>query len=331
MPVYPSQEFLFQRIKELLPAHASLVDTVAEVLHLSTDSAYRRIRGETPLVLDEARSLCVHFRLSLDQLLEVQNNSVMFRHTRINAVTYNYEQFLEGLQQQLQFIGGCKYKEIIYCSKDMPIFHNFYFTPLIAFRYFFWMKTIIQDPGFTDKEFTIDCLPPEIESLSRELTRAYAKLPSTEIWNTECINAIISQIEFYRDSGHFASAKEIKLVYDSLEETLVHLKNQVEFASKYLPDETPDNRKKNYKFYYNRVVLGDNIILVTMDQTKSVFLNYDALNYLTTNDELFCGSCYNDLQNLMKKGSIISGTSEKQRNIFFGILQGKIADRKRHL
>jgi len=52
MPDYQSQEFLFQRIKELLPPHAPLVDSVANILHVSSDSAYRRIRGETPLVLD---------------------------------------------------------------------------------------------------------------------------------------------------------------------------------------------------------------------------------------------------------------------------------------
>ena len=49
MPEFQSQEFLFHRIKELLPPHASLVDTVAEILHISSDSAYRRIRGETPV------------------------------------------------------------------------------------------------------------------------------------------------------------------------------------------------------------------------------------------------------------------------------------------
>ncbi len=53
MPDYQSQEFLFQRIKELLPPHTTLVDSVAETLHISSDSAYRRIRGETPVVLDE--------------------------------------------------------------------------------------------------------------------------------------------------------------------------------------------------------------------------------------------------------------------------------------
>jgi hypothetical protein len=331
MSDHQSQEFLFQRVRELLPIHASLVDSVADILNVSSDSAYSRIRGETPLVLEEARGLCNHFKLSLDQLLQVRNNSTMFQHARINTATYSYEQFLRDLLTQLQYISGFMQKEIIYCSKDMPIFHNFYYTPLISFRYFFWMKTILQHPDFSEREFTIDCVPSAIEELSRDLTAAYTRIPSTEIWNTECINAIISQIEFYKDAGHFASARDIRIVYDSLEATYVHLKNQVEYATKYIPDENPDNRKKNFQFYYNRVVLGDNIIMVVADQSKSVFLNYDALNYLTTRDEAFCNSCYSDLKNLVKKGSIISGTSEKQRNIFFGILLTKISDRKKKL
>jgi len=331
MSDHQSQEFLFQRIRELLPTHASLVDSVADILHVSSDSAYRRIRGETPLVLEEARELCIHFKISLDQLLQVRNNSTLFQHARINTATYSYEQFLKDLLLQLQHIGEFMHKEIIYCSKDMPIFHNFYYTPLIAFRYFFWMKTILQHPDFSEREFTIDCVPPGIEELSRELTKVYTRLPSTEIWNTECINAIISQVEFYKDAGHFSSAADIRNVYDSLEATYVHLKNQVEYATKHMPDENPDNRKRNLQFFYNRVVLGDNIIMVVTDASKTVFLNYDALNYLTTHDESFCESCYSDLKNLMKKGTIISGTSEKQRNIFFKILLAKIADRKKKL
>src|SRR5690348_4615528 len=108
-----SQEFLFQRIRELLPTHASLVDSVADILHVSSDSAYRRIRGETPLVLEEACELCIHFRISLDQLLQVRNNSTLFQHARINTATYSYEQFLKDLLSQLQHINSFMQKEIV--------------------------------------------------------------------------------------------------------------------------------------------------------------------------------------------------------------------------
>jgi len=331
MPNYQSQEFLFQRIKEILPPHVSLVDVVAEILHISSDSSYRRIRGETPVVLDEAKELCNHYKLSLDHILNVKTGSTLFQSVRVNTHNYNYEMYMMELKKLVQYIGSFLHKEIIYRSKDMPVFHNFYYKPLIAFRYFFWMKTIIQHPDFADREFELDCVSPEIEKLSRELTMEYNKVPSTEIWNTEGVNVAINQIEFYKDSGYFSSASEIKVVYEALEASLIHLKNEVEFGCKFMPEENPQSKKENFRFFYNRVMLGETTVMVVTDRVKTVFINYDALNYISTRDELFCNPYYDDLQNLMKKSTIISQTSEKQRNIFFGIMLGKIADRKKYI
>jgi hypothetical protein len=331
MPDYQSQEFLFQRIKELLPPHASLVDTVASILHVSSDSAYRRIRGETPVVLDEARTLCSHFKLSLDNILNVKSGSTLFQNIRVNTNNYKYELYLQDLIKQLQYIGSFIHKEIIYVSKDVPLFHNFYYKPLIAFRYFFWMKNVIQHPDFVDRDFELNCISPEIEKLSRDLLTEYNKLPSTEIWNTECINAVITQIDFYRDSGYFVSAADIKTIYDSLEETFNHLRTVVEYGCKFMPEENPDSKKTNFKFFYNRAMLGDNTIMIVTDRLKTAFLNYDGLNYIQTRDESFCNPLYEDLQNQMKRATLISQTSERQRNIFFGIMLNKIADRKKHL
>jgi hypothetical protein len=331
MADYLSQEFLFQRIKEILPPHASLVDTVAALLHVSNDSAYRRIRGETPLVLDEARELCQHFKLSLDQVLHVQGGGVLFQNYRINLKNYSYEKYLSELTKQVEYIGSFIHKEVIYLTKDVPLFHSFYYAPLIAFRYFFWMKTIIKHPDFQNQKFDLSFLSPDIEKLSLDLSRAYTKIPSAEIWNTECINSPISQIEFYKDSGHFNSSSDIKQIYESLEATLLHLKNQVEYGSKFMPEENPENKKTNFSFFYNRIMLGDNTVLVVTDRVKSVFLNYDVLNYMVTRDENFANPFYEDMNILMKKSTLISQTSEKQRNIFFGIMLKKITDRIRSL
>jgi hypothetical protein len=40
-----------------------------------------------------------------------------------------------------------------------------------------------------------------------------------------------------------------------LEETLNHLKNEVEFGSKFMPEETRELKKNNFTFYFNRVLL----------------------------------------------------------------------------
>jgi hypothetical protein len=331
MPLNQAQEFLFQRIKEILPPSVSLTDAVSEILHVSSDSAYRRIRNETPLVLEEAKQLCEHFHLSLDQVLHIRSNSILFENVRINNEQYSYEKYLADLIKMVQYINSCKQKEIIYLTKDVPLFHNFYFKPLIAFRYFFWMKAILQHPDYSTRAIDLNGVSPEIETMSRQLAKGYTELPSAEIWNTECINSAISQIEFYKDSGLFSSAADIRAVYQALEETIMHLKAQVEFGCKFMPGESTQTKKNNFRFFYNRIILGDNTILVTTENVKTTYLNYDVLNYIVTRDENFCNQCNEDMHNLMRRATVISQTSEKQRNIFFGILLAKIEDRKKKL
>lgn len=326
-----AQDFLFQRIKELLPSGSSMADVVSGILHVSTDSAYRRIRGETPIVLDEVRQLCQHFNISLDQLLQVKSSSVLFQDIRIRPNQYTYRQFLQGILAQVEGLSNFIRREIIYMSKDLPVFHNFYYRPLTAFRYFFWMKTHLQQPDFADKDFDFSLLPPDIEKLSQDVAKVYQKVPSIEMWNTESINSTISQIEFSKDSGHFSSSADIKTIYESLEETVCHLKEQAEYGCKFMPGENPESKKDNFKLFFNRVVLGDNTVLATADFVKTCFINYGHLNYIMTVDENFCNQLYKDFENLIKRSTQISQSSEKQRNIFFGIILSKINDRKKHL
>lgn len=326
-----AQDFLFQRIREMVPQHVSLVDTVSEILNVSNDSAYRRIRGETPLILDEAYRLCTHFHLSLDQMLNVKNSSTLFQTSYINSINYTFENYLTDLLGQLKYIEGFIQKDIIFLTKDLHIFANMLFEPFFAFRFFFWNKTIMSNAEYATKGFTLDCLTPEIKALAEEMAKTYNRIPSTEIWNTEAVNSIILQIEYYKEMGVFSSSADIKAVYDSVEETLYHLKEQAELGIKFYPGENPSVKKSNLRFFYNRVVLGDNTILVTTDHIKTVYINYNVLNYMITKDERFCASTFNELETLTRRSTMISETGEKQRNIFFNILITKIEDRKRHL
>ena len=127
MPSDQAQEFLFQRIREMMPQSASLTDVVSEILHVSNDSAYRRIRNETPLVLQEAKELCEYFNLSLDQVLHIKNNSILFENIRIHNQQYSYKKYLSDITELVKQISSFSRKEIIYLTKDIPLFHSFYF------------------------------------------------------------------------------------------------------------------------------------------------------------------------------------------------------------
>jgi len=325
------QDFLFQRIKELLPQDISMVDAISEILNVSSDSAYRRIRGETPLVLDEAKLLCDRFHISLDQLLGIRSGFTLFQTQRVHNKNFSFEKYLGSILEQLQFLNGFIKKEIIYLSKDLPFFHNFCYEPLFAFHYFFWMKSILRHPDFEDRVFTADCLTPEIKKLGAAILQTYNAIPSTEIWNTECINSIVFQVEAYKEAGYFSNREDIAKVYEAVESTIQHLKNQAEEGCKYLPGENPEFKKNNFNFFYNRMTLGDNTIMGLGDHVKTVFLNYDVMNYMVTRDEKFCEDTHNDLLALIRRSTLISVSGAKQRNMFFNRLISKIEDRKQSL
>src|SRR6186997_2158915 len=95
------QVAFFNHLKTLLPAHLSLVDEIAELLNISNDSAYRRIRGEKPIALEEIQKLATHFKISLDQFLHLDSDSFIFTGKLANATDHVFEKWMENLLQQL--------------------------------------------------------------------------------------------------------------------------------------------------------------------------------------------------------------------------------------
>ena len=189
------------------------------------------------------------------------------------------------------------------------------------------MKVNVDHHLFDNRLFELDMLPPDIEILSKTLLKTYLRVPSTEMWNVESINSTISQIEFSRSAGHFKNPADVKKIYQSLEETVLHIRDQAEYGTKFLPGEDPQVQPENLKFFFNRVVLGDNTIMASTEQGRAAYINYGNLNYLATRDENFCNSLYADFENLIRRSTLISVTGERQRNVFFNILLSKIRER----
>src|SRR6185295_11043190 len=142
------QQVLFEQIKKSLAPHLSLVDEIAELLSISNDSSYRRIRGEKPLIFEELKKLAVHYRLSLDALLHLETDSTVFHGQYVTSQNFDFATYLKDMLRQLQHVQSFEKNDFYYEAKDIPPFHYFQFPELASFKYFFWMKTILQYPEY---------------------------------------------------------------------------------------------------------------------------------------------------------------------------------------
>ena len=119
------QEILFQDIKTKLPPNISFVHDLSELLGISYDSAYRRIRGEKELSLEELKSICLHYKVSVDSLFNFKSNQVIFNSLALGESGFTFENWLQSLLEGIKRIHSCHEREIIYAAKDLPVFYFF--------------------------------------------------------------------------------------------------------------------------------------------------------------------------------------------------------------
>jgi hypothetical protein len=119
------QSAFLDRVKKNLPPHLSFADDLAELLAISRDSAYRRIRGETVLSLDEVKKICSHYGVSMDVLLSPDDEIISFHHRRIDNNHFTFDHWLRSVLGNLEMISSFPEKELFYGAKDIPIFHYF--------------------------------------------------------------------------------------------------------------------------------------------------------------------------------------------------------------
>jgi plasmid maintenance system antidote protein VapI len=311
------QQLLFQQIKERLPENLSFVHEIAELLEISYDSAYRRIRGEKELSLEELVKIGSKFGISIDALLNLKGNNVIFRNYSLESSRFVIKDWLTIIQDDMWRIHQAHSKEIIYAAKDPPLFHYFHFPEIAAFKFFFWEKTLFEFPEHEDKRFRIDNLDNEIVEIGQKLLKESITIPTVEIWNEDTFNILFRQIEYYWISGYFDKKDDLLNLLDKLEKWVRHIQKQADHGFKFLYDQPAEGIENSFMMYENEVVLNDNTIFVKVDNLSSVYITYNVLSLLITQEPELCRNVELYMHALMKKSNLISLSGSKARNRFF--------------
>jgi hypothetical protein len=325
------QHQLFAEIKRKIGETAPVADEVARLLSISTDSAYRRIRGEKTISLDELYLLCTHYQISLDQMMNVPTGSFLFQGNLLNPKTYRYDVYLTGILNLMAYYNSFKQKEFYYLCKDLPIFHYFHYKELAAFKYFFWMGTLVYFPEFKNKTVRIDEFPDDLYLLCKKIIGQYNQIDSVELWNIESLNSTIRQIEYYIDNRMFHSNEDALKVYEATEKIFYHLEEQAALGYKFDIDDPQKKPQGKITVYFNEIVILDNSMMVLLENNKMAMMPHTAINYITTRDLAFCDNLYNYIQNLIRRSTQISEVSEKERSRFFRLMYERIDKRKKAL
>jgi transcriptional regulator with XRE-family HTH domain len=317
------KEFL-NRIKKNLPAHISLVDEVAELLNVSNDSAYRRLRGETSLTFEELVILSQKFNVSVDSVLGHQKkNKISFNYNPIHEKDLQLIQYLEALNKLLYNFSTLSNTTLIYAANEAQ-FLLFHVPEVAAFKLFFWSKTSYDFEESKNKKFSMDDYNERFAEVIKNIVKHYVKIPTVEIINEDYLNSTLNQIRFYYDSGYFNSQEEAIMICDKLKELINHNKREAELGFKFIIGEPEIGNEGNLKIYHNEILHSDNVISAKVGDQYFCYLLINTINFMITGNQGFSKHTYNYLDNLKKKSNPICVTAEKERNKFYKKLLEKV-------
>jgi len=303
------------RIKELVHDANSFTDELATVLKMSTDSVYRRVRGETLLSINEIHDLCTHYNISFDLFTHNAQNIAFKYEPIVGGRGFDgFKTYLTSVLYDLKQIASPKDKQVIYAAIDVPIFHHFNYPELSAFKMFYWMKAVVNVPELEDKKFSVEHISPEFAELGKQIFETYCKIPSIEIWTDETINSLIKQIEFYWDTGNFASTEDALQVCKQAINEIETLSKQAEIGNKNIKELNDDS---NFVLYHSQIEIGNNCIYTKRGDVEIVYLSMHTFNKIATGNPTFIADTQVWLANLIKKSNKISGESQIHRYKFF--------------
>lgn len=319
------QAAFFQHLKNLIPPNKSMVDEIAEILNISNDSAYRRIRTEKPISLEEIQKLAEHYKVSLDQFMHLQNDSFIFTGHLTNASDHLLEQWMEETYQQLLYINSFSHKHLYYHARDITHLYYFGIPEVWAFKSFVWKKSILIYDHLKGVKFSTEKHIEESgPQLAVKITNLFNQVPGSDIWNIDCINTALGQIEFYRDAEMFETKKDFENVCHGFLHLIEHLEKQAELGLKFKVGESNNPGTVPFHLYYYELSLGDNSAFVELDDTKISFINHSGINFIMTRDKRFTNHINQNLKTLIQKSTKLSAVGEKDRIVFFSRLRDRI-------
>lgn len=312
------QNLLFEEIRKSISSQYLLVDVVSDILETGRDSAYRRIRGEKQLSLQETYILCQHFHISMDAIMgNKASHSFECIYQPIDlSIPDEYYRYMHNLLKSLQQVKNASALSLQMSALDIPVFHLITQKELTFFKLYTWTHSVY-DYKSSLGDFINIVETPELISCYSQISNNYERIPSAEIWTENTIMSTLNLINYYLEIGCFSN-RELPLLL--CEQILCILDKLQKWTEK---GEKGDNATP-FKFYISEMELENTYILMKHDGIRNCVVKLFTINSLNVFDKDFCQETENWLNKLSERSAMLCGNMEKKRFKFFNNQRQKV-------
>jgi hypothetical protein len=298
-----------------IPPHIRPIDYLIEVLHISRESVYRRIRGDISFTMEEIATLSCELGFSVDEFVGGQTGARFFFDFPTDILLDPSGVFFAMIDQHyrntLDIVNAKHAESFLVLNYIRPVFAVF-FDELFKFLYYRWMH---QSHETSLKYYYSDVvLPDEIVSIQEKLKTLFPQVnPVTIILDPNIFIKLMHEILYYYtrkliDEKTFRQLKEDML-------GMVNLVEEIAQAGQFAP-------QTKYHIYLSAISVEANSFYARYDNNVlSNFLAY-SMKPIIIRDTSTCAIHKKWLESLKKYATLITQSNEilqvkyfnKQRN-----------------
>ena len=296
-----------------IPANRNAAQTVSDVLDISLDAAYRRLRGQSPLTLEEGIKLAAALGLSLDALAASGKGQIVFE---LEAAANDHDSRTSNLERLLllgKTLSEDPEARIVHTQEDIIPFRMYGYRQLRAFKHYHWERLYADD--------TASRFDPATEDLQRDeaaagIYKLYMRIPSLEVWSEYSLDSTLRQIRYDMETGHFATAKDALAVTADLHLLLDDLQEQARTGRKH--------RENDFQLFWSEIAVFNGSLMLYAKGFQRVYAGHHTMHYLSTSNQDYCRQTetWNDL--LLRRSLNLTGYAEKLRYRFFSLLRQRV-------
>ncbi len=309
-------KLLIEKILENIPSHIKPVDYLMEVLGMSRNAVYRRLKHEKSFSFNEIVKLSSLLGFSLDEIVstteDIWNNGssskLCAKMTTENSVTSLFEHFSIILKRfenahSSQFIITADRLHFLSINDEEPLFR---------FLYYELMHQLREIP--VNYPFSQITIPETVHQLSKEFHKRFISISHKEyIIDSNLYLNIVRDIQYFYKKG-LISEKELLNIKENLRTAIKHTQMYMQMGINDLP-------LKKSKFYLSGMEVTSNTVYTNHNGNEESNFWLYAANPFDTNNKRICHIHKLWIDSLMRSSTLISGINE---NVLFEFISKQL-------
>jgi CRISPR/Cas system-associated endonuclease Cas1 len=189
-------EIIVNVILKSIPKNIKPVNYLMDLLELSRESVYRRIRREIPFSMEEITKLSLTLGFSIDEIVEGSKKERKFFDLQIlSDFSETYIWLFKEYDNYLQNILNAKKNRVLMALNHIPPLFSTFFDNLSKFFYYKWLNENIED--ISNRSFADLHIPNELVLLQEKISINCKKINVVMILSPHIFLSTIKDIQYF--------------------------------------------------------------------------------------------------------------------------------------